>query len=381
MDNGSASPVDRVVPRPLQLLCLCTAVAAAALVDVRATPGEPSAADLTACLAKLRGGARANGVSLADYDRLARGIQWQPRTIEVSRSQPEVALTWTQYLDRVLTPARVARGQRIFAQWRPQAERIARRYGGDADVIAAIWGVETDFGANSGTFPVLDAWATLACHKPSDLRVGNFYGAMRLLAADRVPADRFTGSWSGAFGLTQFIPTSYEAYAADGDDDGRIDLYNSVPDAMASTARHLAERTSWTRGLPAAIEVAMPAPLAQRLSAGSGEELWIRAARPLSAWARQGVTRADGAGPLALGIAQDTPLQVLFTGGANGRVFLLSSNFDALTSYNKSTKYAIVVSLLAQRLKQPAPIAEAPPASAAQQPAAPTPATSAASGG
>jgi len=343
---------------------LCTAVLVAVLVDVQAAPREPSASDLPTCLARLRGGARTHGVSLGDYDRLASGIQWQSKAIDNYRSQPEVLLTWKQYLDRVLAPGRVARGQKIFAEWRAQAEKVARRYGSDADVITAIWGVESDFGSSMGSFPVLDAWATLACYRPSDLRVRNFYGSMRLLAGNRVPADRFTGSWSGAFGLTQFIPTSFEAYAADGDDDGKIDLYNSVPDAMASTARHLAERTYWTRGLPAAIEVTMPASLARQLTRGTSDELWIKAARPLSAWARLDVVRVDGTGLESLGLAPATPLQVLFTEGVNGRVFLLSSNFDALIGYNKSTKYAIAVSLLAQRVQ------EAPPAAASSVSAA-----------
>ncbi|MFO1224564.1 MAG: lytic murein transglycosylase [Burkholderiaceae bacterium] len=333
-------------------LLICIAVVTA-LADARAA--EPSAADLPACLARLRGGARANGVSLADYDRLARSIRWQAKTVDASRSQPEVLLTWKAYLDRVLTPARVARGQQIFTRWRTQAEAVARRYGSDAEVITAIWGVESDFGTRMGTFPVLDAWATLACLKPSDLRVNNFYGSMRLLAANRVPADRFTGSWSGAFGLTQFIPTSFEAYAADGDDDGAIDLYTSVPDAMASTARHLAERTYWTRGVPAAIEVTMPPALLQALTGGATGETWIKAARPLATWAQQGVVRADGSSLLAGAIAPTKSWQALLTEGARGRSFLLSSNFDALTSYNKSTKYAIAVSLLARAVQAAAP--------------------------
>lgn len=362
-------PASVPVPRTAHRFLVLAAVLAAALPDARAAPREPSASDLPACLARLRANARTQGVPLADYDRLARGIQWQTKTIDASRSQPEVLLTWKAYLDRVLTPGRIARGQKIFGQWREQAEKVAQRYGSDAEVIAAIWGVESDFGTRLGTFPVLDAWATLACYKPSDLRVANFYGAMRLLAANRVPADRFTGSWSGAFGLTQFIPTSFESYAADGDDDGRIDLYTSVPDAMASTARHLAERTYWTRGLPAAIEVTMPVALVQQLTRGGNDELWLRAARPLAAWAQQGVVRVDGSRLSSNAIAPTVPWQALFTEGAKGRVFLLSSNFDALTSYNKSTKYAIAVALLAQAVRA-APEA-APDAMTMQLPAAP----------
>jgi lytic murein transglycosylase len=359
---------------------VCLAVALTAQLGAMGAPREPSADDLPGCLARLRTAARANGVSLSDFDRLARGIKWQAKSVENFRNQPEIVLTWNQYLDRVVTPVRVLRGQKIFADWRPQAEKVARRYGSDADVVTAIWGVESDFGASLGTFPVLDAWATLACHKPSELRVTNFYGSMRLLASGRVAADRFTGSWSGAFGLTQFIPTSYESYAADGDDDGKVDLYDSVPDAMASTARHLTERTRWIRDMPAAIEVVMPTALLKELSLGSDDERWVKTARPLSTWARQQVTRSDGVDLLSIGVAPTTPLQALLTEGAKGRVFLISSNFEALMSYNKSTKYAIAVTVLAKRLQEPAENLETAAASGQDKPLAPpAPAASAAS--
>jgi len=363
----------------LRCRSVCLAVALTAQLGAVGAPREPSADDLPGCLARLRTGARANKVSLADFDRLARGIKWQARSVENFKNQPETVLTWNQYLDRVVTPARVLHGQKIFADWRPQAEKVALRYGSDAEVVTAIWGVESDFGASLGTFPVLDAWATLACHKPSELRVSNFYGSMRLLASGRVAADRFTGSWSGAFGLTQFIPTSYESYAADGDDDGKVNLFDSVPDAMASTARHLTERTRWIRGLPAAIEVAMPAPLLEELSRGSDDERWVKTARPLSVWAGQQVTRSDGADLLSIGVAATTPLQALLTEGAKGRVFLISSNFEALMSYNKSTKYAIAVAVLAKRLQESAQTVGAAASSDQDKPPAPAPAASAAS--
>jgi len=314
---------------------------------------EPDASDLPACLAKLRKGAREEMVSLPDFDRLTRGVRWQDKSIEHLNSQPETMLTWQQYLDRILTPSRVDRGRGIFVEWRRSAASIAERYGSDANVIVAIWGIESDFGSRMGSFPVLDSWATLACYRPTPLRTRNFYGALRLLASDRVPVDGFTGSWSGAFGLTQFIPTSYESYAADGDGDGRVDLYNSVPDAMASAARHLAGRTHWTRGLPAAIEVTIPAKLVAELAAASDDERWVKAARPLVDWARLNVTTVDGQPLSSLDIPSSTPMQVLLTAGARGRTFLLSSNFQALMSYNRSTKYAVAVSELANRVREP----------------------------
>ena len=171
--------------------------------------------------------------------------------------------------------------------------------------------------------------------------------------------------------MTQFIPTSYESYAADGDDDGKIDLYNSVPDAMASTARHLTERTRWTRGLPAAIEVRMPPHLLDRLAARSDQERWVKVSRSLSDWASLDVQRSDGGSLAAMGVPATTPMQALLTQGARGRVFLLSSNFEASMGYHKSTKYAIAVALLAQRVQEPADHAAGPSTGEADRPTPP----------
>jgi len=331
------------------------------------------------CVEGLWPSAKSAGVTRATFDRAFQGFAPDPEVIEAANYQPEYVKPVGEYIDRAVSEKRIQIGKQKLVEYQSLLGALENRYGVDRTIIVAIWGVESDFGASLGTFPVLDAWATLACHKPSELRVSNFYGSMRLLASGRVAADRFTGSWSGAFGLTQFIPTSYESYAADGDDDGKVNLFDSVPDAMASTARHLTERTRWIRGLPAAIEVAMPAPLLEELSRGSDDERWVKTARPLSVWAGQQVTRSDGADLLSIGVAATTPLQALLTEGAKGRVFLISSNFEALMSYNKSTKYAIAVAVLAKRLQESAQTVGAAASSDQDKPPAPAPAASAAS--
>ena len=165
------------------------------------------------------------------------------------------------------------------------------------------------------------------------------------------PAE-FKGSWSGAFGLTQFIPTSFESFARDGDGDGRIDLYRSVPDALASTAFHLAHRTRWLLGVPAAVEVRFPPSFLSRLPQDDAE-LRGGQRRAFSFWAARGVTRVDGralAMPWPYAQEKTTPF---FPAGASGRAFLVSQNFDALLAYNRSTKYALSVALVAAAIDAP----------------------------
>jgi lytic murein transglycosylase len=223
---------------------------------------------------------------------------------------------------------------------------IERRFGVDRAVFTAIWGVETNYGATPGTLPLLDVWLTRACTEQRPLWRANVYASLRLLRDGVVAQDAFVGSWGGAFGLTQFIPTSYEALAVDGDGDGRVDLAGSIPDALASTANHLARRTRWVPGLPAAIEVRAPPALLQGVR--PSEETWRKNdVRTLAQWARAGVTAASGQ---PFPGDTDARASLFFPAGAEGPAFLVTANFDALLAYNRSTKYALSVALLAHRI-------------------------------
>jgi lytic murein transglycosylase len=308
--------------------------------------GTAWADPLARCLAELRANAPRNRVSTADFDRLTAEAKILERVIASRATQAEVVDPWWDYVPRMVDGRRVREGREVLARYADAMAEVERRYGVDRTVFTAIWGVETSYGAVRGGLPLLDVWVTRACTEQRALWRANVYASLRLLRDGTVVPEDFLGSWGGAFGLTQFIPTSYEELGADGDGDGRVDLVRSVPDALASTANHLTRRTRWTPGLSPAIEVRVPAALAAGVRAT--DETWRRDdARALAQWSRAGVTAADGAPLPAGGEARAT---LFFPAGASGPAFLLTGNFDALLAYNQSMKYALSVALLAQRL-------------------------------
>lgn len=324
-------------------LALCTMAAACAVAQ---TPWQ-------GCLSGLRAGAPQRGVSSIDFDRLTRRSAWQSITVEKSQKQPEFTIDWPTYLARVVTDERIATGRLLQATWKDVLSAIAARYNVDAAAVLAIWGIESNYGQRLGDVPVLDAWITRSCLEPQKpLWRDNVYASLRLLRDGVVAQDAFNGSWSGAFGLTQFIPTSFEKYARDGDGDGRIDLYGSVPDALASTANHLAVRTAWQRGVPAAIEVRFPAAVLAGMPQDGAELRDARLGR-MADWAARGVTRIDGE-PLPAALDErGARAAAFFPEGVGGRAFLITQNFDALLAYNRSTKYALSVALVAAAIEAP----------------------------
>jgi lytic murein transglycosylase len=317
------------------------------LLLVGITAATPVDADpLPQCLAELRVQSAKNRVSTEDFDRYTAGAQILERVITSRASQAEVVDPWWDYVPRVVDDQRVREGRDLVAQWDEVMTRIEGRFGVDRTVFTAIWGIETNYGATRGSLPLVSVWVTRACTEQRPLWRANVFASLRLLRDGVVSPEAFVGSWGGAFGLTQFIPTSYEELAVDGDGDGRADLVHSVPDALASTANHLVRRTRWVAGLPAAIEVRVPPGLTRGVR--PMEETWRRDdIRALAQWARAGVT---GAGDQPLPGNAAARASLFFPAGAEGPAFLVTDNFDALLGYNRSTKYALSVALLAQRI-------------------------------
>jgi len=328
----------RLVRATLALTLFLAAGAAAA----QATGAD----SLKRCLADLRAQAPRNQVSLEDFDRLTAGAQILERVVTSRANQAEVVDYWWDYVPRMVDAKRVREGRELIDEWSGPMAGIEARYGVDRGVFTAIWGIESNYGASRGNLPLVDVWVTRACTEQRPLWRANVYASLRLLRDGTVNRDEFIGSWGGAFGLTQFIPTSYEALGADGDGDGRVDLVHSVPDALASTANHLSGRTKWTPGLPPAIEVRVPPALTRGVR--PAEETWRRDdVRSLAQWAQAGVAAADGKplpGP------SDAQASLFFPAGAEGPAFLATGNFRALLAYNQSTKYALSVALLSRRL-------------------------------
>lgn len=309
------------------------------------------AAALQACLDRLRPQAERYGVSAAAFDRHTQGASLLESTVQSARSQPEQRITWWDYLARVVDTERVQDGRAIFQNESVALATLANRFGVDPAVVVAIFGVETNYGKQLGKTPVLNAWLTRACVERRPLWVSNVYASVRLLEEGVVEPDEFLGSWSGAFGMTQFIPTSFYELAVDGDGDGDVDLYESLPDALASAANHLRQRGArWQRGLPAVIEVTLPERELNRLSQDPGREIFEQSRQlPLTQWQVRGARAAPGM-PALTDLPSGTRAALFAPTGARGPVFLVTANFDALLQYNRSTRYALAVGVLANQI-------------------------------
>lgn len=338
------------------------AAAAAAPATAAAAPAAPPAAqptvivptelDTKACIDKLRQGAAANGLTVADWDKYTAGATLLPTTVASAKGQPEGRESWWDYIAKTVDEERVDDGKAVLVKYGPQLASIGQQYQVDPATLVAIFGIETNYGRQVGKTDVLDAWLTRACTENKPLWEKNAYASVRLLRDGTVPADKFVGSWSGAFGMTQFIPTSFYELAADGDGDGRIDLYNSLPDALASTANHLRKRRAqWTHGLPAVLEVRVPAELAAAIPPGpDAEYVGSQDRRTIAQWAQAGVKQGDGS-VLKLPSGNDEQAYLFAPTGARGPVFLATVNFDAILHYNQSRRYGLAVSLLINRLQ------------------------------
>jgi lytic murein transglycosylase len=250
---------------------------------------------------------------------------------------------WT-YLDSAVSAQRVARGQAKLQQLRNPSnpawnvDTIAARYGLSAEVLTAIWGIESNFGTHMGDIPAIDALATLGFEGRREAWArGELMAALKILQNGDIARDQMLGSWAGAMGQTQFIPTVFVAHAVDADGDGKRDIWGSLPDVLASTANFLAH-SGWQSGQPWGLEV--------RLSANFDYARADSAVRQSAEqWAQEGVQTLDGTPLPAL---ENT--SILLPAGARGPAFLVGQNFRTVLRYNNSTSYALAVSLLAQRL-------------------------------
>ncbi|TDO09847.1 MULTISPECIES: lytic murein transglycosylase [Halomonas] len=294
--------------------------------------------DFARWLADFRREARSEGIGEATLARALDGLRYRPRVIELDRAQPEFVRPIWQYLDSAVSATRVTTGRQRLAAHRATARQMEQRYGVPAEVIVAIWGIESNYGGNFGNFSTLEALASLAYEgRRRDFARSELLAALRILEDGDIAPERMLGSWAGAMGHTQFLPSSFEAYAVDGDGDGRRDIWGSIPDVMASTAHYL-DRAGWQAGQPWGIEVRVPDgfPFADA-------ELSIR--HPSRDWTQRGVRTLDG-----------TPLpdfaaaSVIVPAGAKGPAFLVGPNFRAILRYNNATSYALAVGILADKI-------------------------------
>ncbi|KGE02625.1 lytic murein transglycosylase [Pseudohaliea rubra] len=325
--------------RPLPLLLLL----AAALL-----PAGSAAATVTAfrdCVAGLGERAAAAGVNGDLIARVLPALSPLERVIALDRSQPEFVQTFPAYLEARVTESRVDKGRELLERHGPFLRTLLARYGVPPRYLLAFWGLETNYGGYLGKVPTLDSLATLACDaRRSEFFAGEFVNALQLVEREALPLEQLVGSWAGAVGHTQFMPSSYLRYAVDGDGDGRIDLWQSERDALASGANFL-RSLGWEPGLRWGRLVELPAGFAY-------EQTGFGKAQSLRAWAAAGVTRAGGA-PLP---ALDLEAALLLPSGHRGPAFLVYDNFRVVMRWNASQSYALAVGLLADRLAGAPPL-------------------------
>jgi len=299
-----------------------------------------AAANFQSCLAGLWPEAARRGVSRPVFDRVTASLTPDLHIMDLLDAQPEFTKSLWDYLDILVTDDRIAKGRAILARYAPQFDAVERAYGVDRHIIAAIWGVETNYGTQVGSKPVLRSTATLACvgRRQSYFR-GEFLDALEIVQRGDLRPEQLVGSWAGAFGPTQFMPSAFKKYAVDFDGDGRRDVVDSVPDLIASTANNL-KLDGWVPGATWGYEVVVPANFDFRL-ADNHRSMTIRQ------WEQAGLTRANGAAfP-----KPDDQAFLLVPAGVQGPGFLMLQNYRVIMKYNPAEAYALAIGHLADRLR------------------------------
>ena len=295
--------------------------------------------------------ARAAKISESTIETALAGIAPIPRVIELDRRQPEFTQTFWTYLGKRVTPGRVARGRRMLAQHRGLLERVQARYGVQPRFLVAFWALESNFGDHTGGFSVIGALATLAYdERRSAFFRSQLMDALKIVDQGHITPASMSGSWAGAMGQLQFIPSTFVNYAVDYDGDKRRDIWNSLPDIFASAANYLS-RIGWRGDETWGREVRLPPDFDWGLI-GLGKRL------ALAEWQRLGLRRIDGRDlPRA-----DLEAAIILPAGHKGPAFLVYGNFNAILKWNRSLLYAIAVGHLADRLAGRSPLRTERPA-------------------
>jgi membrane-bound lytic murein transglycosylase B len=295
--------------------------------------------DFQACLQNIRAAALQQGVPASVADRAFQGLTPDQKILDLDSRQPEFTLTYARYVGSAVSAERIAKGQQRLAQNRALLDAIQAEYGVPPQYIMAFWGMETNYGSFMGDFVIVRSVATLACMTKRQAFFSNeTVQALRILVVDQMTSPQMRGSWAGAMGNMQFMPSTFMKWGVDRDGNGRIDLWHSLPDSFASAANYL-RGVGFKPGLPSSEEVFLPQgfPLDQ---ADSSVE------KPVKAWAAMGVKKAGGA-PLP---NVDDPSSIILPAGWRGPAFILYPNFKAVMNWNRSTLYALAIGILARQI-------------------------------
>ncbi len=326
--------VSPVVPTPLQST-LRALVGAALLLSV---PVPALASEWASCVKELRTIAIGKGIGAQVFDTALAGVEPDADILKAFDNQPEFTIPIWDYLSGLVDEERVADGRALMEKWAAVLAQAEEKFGVDRFVIAAVWGVESDYGRIMGKRELVRSLTTLSCsgRRQAFFR-GELLATLRIVQSGDIPIGSLVGSWAGAFGQTQFIPSTYQRLAIDFDGDGRRDIINSVPDALGSTANYL-KRAGWVTGQPWGYEVRLPANYAGPVGR--------RTKQALAQWSELGIRQADGSALTGTG-----PAGLLLPSGAKGPAFIVFRNFDAIFAYNAAESYALAIAHLADRLR------------------------------
>jgi lytic murein transglycosylase len=325
----------------LTTLGLAAALATAPPVPAAATAVDPA---FGRCLADVQSKAASQGISADRFTEITAGLTPDPSVLGLLDAQPEFTTPIWDYLAALVDRQRVDDGRVLLLQHRDLLERVSAQYGVDPATIVAVWGVESDYGRVFGKRPLLQSLATLSCagRRQAFFR-GELLALLTLINRGDLQPQGLTGSWAGAFGHTQFMPSTYARIAVDGDGDGRRDLVGSIPDALASTANYL-KRAGWRTGEPWGMEVRVP-------DGFTASQAGRTQRRSLADWRAQGVTALDGSALAPANLAADARAALLLPAGSKGPALLVFRNYDAIYSYNAAESYALAIATLADQLR------------------------------
>ena len=313
-------------------------------------PASPEDRAFAIFVADFRQTALAQGVKPETYDAAMAGISRNAHIADLNLNQPEFAQPVWTYLDDAVSPQRISDGKAVLVADQAILAPIEAKYGVPREILVSIWGNKSDYGRSMGNYNMFAALATLAYDGPrSDYARPQLIAALKMMQLQHYAPSDMTSSWAGAFGETQFVPTTFLNQAVDGDGDGKIDLWHSVPDALASSANVLAQ-AGWKSGKPWGYEVTLPAGF-------DYESADLDHTQPVAAWKKLGVKTALG-GELP---TNDEPGAVYLPAGAQGPAFLVFANFKTILKYNNAASYALAVCVLADQLRGSPPIAAAWP--------------------
>lgn len=317
------------------------------------SPPPISATAWAHCLARLQPQAASAGVKPASWNQHMGVVEPDASVLTKLDSQPEFKTPVWDYLAGLVDDERVADGTRLLTEHATTLQAVERTYPVDPATVVAVWGVESNFGQSFGRYPLVQALGTLSCFgRRQAFFQKELFATLRIAQDGHVSPEALVGSWAGAFGHTQFMPTTYERLAVDFDGDGRRDLTASIPDALASTA-HFLQKAGWRPGLAWGVEVKLPTGLSLQ---GEGR----RIKRPASTWTERGLRLANGQ-PIAQVFASAELLGLMTPAGPRGETgpsFLVSRNFDALYSYNAAESYGLAIAHLSDRLRGQGPAGE-----------------------